>query len=239
MIISATYPRPEPPAPDLSDEARARGAARLAVLAELAEIGMVLARDLRRQAEAAAEAGQEPPADLGLKFARIARAVRQTLALEARLEEAGALAAAQAAGRAQRQAAAQREHQAAARRDEGEARRYQAGAAVERLFDPCDDEAFERLENALCDWMLDADADDLADKSVAEIVLAICRDLEITPDWSLWADEPWAQAAEGAARGSPASTGPPQPRSSPACGAGAAASGAVTEGAAALIEVPP
>ena len=62
------------------------------MLAELAEIGMELARKVGRQAleeagsTSEADGGAGLRGDLGLVFARIARAARQTVALEARLE---------------------------------------------------------------------------------------------------------------------------------------------------------
>jgi len=55
-----------------------------AVLARLAELGLTLAERLHEQAMAADDL--KTTADLGLAFHRISRSVRQTLALEARLE---------------------------------------------------------------------------------------------------------------------------------------------------------
>ena len=65
------------------------------MLRELADIGMEMARALQGEVRARAEAVEdaesgEPPqsvAELGLAFSRVSRAVRQTLALEARLED--------------------------------------------------------------------------------------------------------------------------------------------------------
>jgi hypothetical protein len=64
-----------------ADPTEARTERHLRLLAELAELGMTLARTIVAQAEDGAE----------LAFARIARAVRQTLALEAKLAEEGQL----------------------------------------------------------------------------------------------------------------------------------------------------
>ena len=68
------------------DPAAARTERHLHMLAELAEIGMDLAREVRRQA---LDTSEDAPsaADLALTFSRIARAVRQTVALESRLAE--------------------------------------------------------------------------------------------------------------------------------------------------------
>jgi len=81
---------PTPFAPDDGPEdapsgEAGRAARRLALLAELAETGMDLARAVHRQATGEAQDGS-PPADPALAFSRISRAVRLTLALEARIE---------------------------------------------------------------------------------------------------------------------------------------------------------
>jgi hypothetical protein len=69
------------------------------MLRELAELGMELARAMARQALAEADGAQpveqadgRPRCDPGLAFSRIARAVRLTLALEARTREGAAAA---------------------------------------------------------------------------------------------------------------------------------------------------
>lgn len=54
------------------------------ILTELSQLGLVLARDLQARAMAAQD--DATAAELGLAFHRISRSVRQTLALEARLE---------------------------------------------------------------------------------------------------------------------------------------------------------
>ena len=57
---------------------------REAILAELADLSLTLARDLHARALAASD--EATACDLGLAFHRISRSLRQTLALEARLE---------------------------------------------------------------------------------------------------------------------------------------------------------
>ena len=54
------------------------------ILAELSELGLALARDLQACALAADDIATK--SELGLAFQRVSRAVRQTLALEAKLE---------------------------------------------------------------------------------------------------------------------------------------------------------
>jgi hypothetical protein len=77
------------------DSAILRAERRLRILEELTEIAMTLARALERQALAAADtvdppepaASAAPAFDPSVAFARISRAIRLTLALEARADE--------------------------------------------------------------------------------------------------------------------------------------------------------
>jgi len=64
------------------------------ILGELTELGLALARDLHARA-LAAETAQEAQA-LGLAFQRVSRSVRQSLALEAKLQRDAKLAAREA-----------------------------------------------------------------------------------------------------------------------------------------------
>jgi len=199
MSATTALIEPEPRDPDGPVEpcaAEVRQARQLAVLQELAEIGMQMARALRDEAlaRAEAEAPAEPAprsrfgaADPALQFSRIAKAVRQTLALETRVAEGIATA---------RQAHEQRTVGAARlalddRQDdirgfvvqaiESEAdRRELPEKEVERLTDELD----ERLEDGGYD-------EALADGPIAELVARICFDLGLTPDWRIW-DEDWA-----------------------------------------------
>ena len=172
-----------------SDSAEARTARHLSGLAELGEIGMELARLVRRQAAEQAAANPDGAVDesLGLVFARIARAVRQTFALEARLAEERQMAqAATAARRVER-------------------RKTQVRTAVERVLDAEADES--EAENLVYDLTERLESDyedaDFTDRPIGELVARICRDLGVTPDWSLWQDEDWAIEARGAAASLP------------------------------------
>jgi hypothetical protein len=186
----------EPAPDDPEGRAAARTARQLAMLQELAEIGMQMARAVRDEALARAEdadAAPKPPSpfgggDLGLVYARIARAVRQTLALETRvadgIEKAGIE---QARNRVAAVRTALDERQHAVRdyvADAIEAEAAERGTPdrdVERLLDDLD----ERLD--------DGDYDDaLADGPIGDLVARICADLGVTPDWSLWEDQDWA-----------------------------------------------
>ena len=166
-----------------ADPARDRAERHLRTLQELAEIGMGLAREVARQAsDQTAETPSAP--DFALAFSRIARAVRQTVALEARLAEG------RQTGETGRAALAVSDRWRSARRRrqvkelvgeiiEAEATEFDA----ERLYDDLDDRMEEGDEDA-----------DFADRPIGELVARICRDLGVTPDWSLFEDDDWAIA---------------------------------------------
>jgi hypothetical protein len=61
----------------------------------------------------------------------------------------------------------------------------------------------ERLE--------DADDRDFVDRPIGELVAGICRDLGVTPDWSLWEDESWAIEALKAPAPDAPGAAPPDP----------------------------
>jgi hypothetical protein len=166
------------------------------MLAELAEIGMNLARDVARQAAAAEAHGRQDalpdPAvrqvgggsglDLALVFSRIARAVRQTVALEARLAaDAEVLAKQGAVVQASRMAAERRR----LKQQKDRVRRYvedaisadpEAGDAEGLRLD-----LDERLED------LDIEAE-LGRRPIGVIVLGICSDLGVELDLRHFSD---------------------------------------------------
>lgn len=180
-----------------SSDPSARAAQRLAMLAELAEIGMDLARALGHQG--AAEACDETRrGDLALGFTRVARAVRQTLALEARLAEA--LAAGPAPDARER---------TNSDTDTSGARRWVNRLIVHDLVEEAieaeagDDEAAERLFEDLSGRLAGEDYD-IGEQPIGLTLKRICRDLGLRPDWDRWAGEPWAlEEAEARERGSP------------------------------------
>jgi hypothetical protein len=170
------------------------------MLRELADIGMEMARalqsEVRARAEAEEEAGEAPKsvAELGLAFSRVSRAVRQTLALEARLED-DRLArerAAEAAEDAQSQSNSEMSERAA-----------KVKAKLMQLLHP-DRERDHRWDD---DWFedLNDDPDDergegfVSDRPAADVVAGVCGDLGIEPDLRLWAEDDGAAAS--AARG--------------------------------------
>ena len=181
------------PAPDAAE---ARTARQLAMLHELAEIGMQIARAVRDEAlarAALADEGSPQPrsrfggGDLGLVYGRIAKAVRQTLALETRIAEGVEKARVeQRRGHvaAVRAAFEERQHEIrdyVAEAIEAEAvERQSPEREIERLLDDLD----ERLEAGDYD-------DALADAPIGDLVARICADLGVTPDWRLWEGEDW------------------------------------------------
>ncbi|HEV7385973.1 MAG TPA: hypothetical protein VGN89_13920, partial [Phenylobacterium sp.] len=180
--------------------AEARAERHLRLLEELAEIGMDLARTVQRQAHEQAAADLDAAA-LGLVFSRIARAVRQTVALEARLaEDRQAKTSAQIAGQTRARAAR---------------RQREVRAVVEQAIEADADES--DVENLLLDLeerLVDYDESDFSDRPIGELVARICRDLGVTPDWSLWEDEDWAiEEAAARPRGSPYAARDPDPGS--------------------------
>jgi len=183
-------------------EAEARSQQRLAMLHELAEIGMRLARGVERRAEAA-EDGQG--GDVGLVFSRIARAVRQTLALEARLEE-------ELQTRAKQDQADRDYRRAKAPRSPVETRSRLVRRAVARAIDDeTAEQLIENLDERLCDREAD---DDFMDRPMGELVALICKELGVSADLTLWGDEAWAME-EAAAPARPPSGAAPQ--AEPAC----------------------
>jgi hypothetical protein len=190
----------------------------LRLLQELAELGMDIARAVRAEAVEPAPAPEDDAApsrfgaDLGLVFARIARAVRQTLALEARVAADG------------RQAQERRQAEEVRRRAEQrrkDVRSYVAQAIeAEAAERKTPDHQVERLLDDL-DERLDDYEDALQEAPIGALVARICKDLGVTPDWSLWDDQDWAlehlrTTAPGDIGDDPETDPPPDPVPRPA-----------------------
>lgn len=207
------------------DAAEARAAERGRELADLAAIGMNLARALERQALALAAAseavagriaaGDLEPAeaaaviadlgrgpDLGLGFSRLSRAVRLTLALEARLAE-GPLEPVAAVSPA-------RDPDLDAKAVKGfrrTMRRIATLEAVETLIEreAADDAEADRLQDELIDRLNAGEAEaGEEDPLISAMIAEVCQALGLTPDWSLWEDADWArEEVEAREPGSP------------------------------------
>jgi hypothetical protein len=186
---------PQPQALAADDPSVVLAESRLRMLRRLAEIGMELAeRTLNIQA--APSKGQDP-ADA---FARLSRAIRLTLTLEAKTDEAlRDLKAGVVRRRKKEKKRAARRHEAAAAKEaqerEVKVRELVAEAAEAEIPDVYE---FAQRYHALRE-RLDEDSayKDLSERPLREIVERLCKDLMISPDWSRWDGEGWIKA-EGA-----------------------------------------
>ena len=176
---------------------------RIRLLQELSGIGMELARGLLRQAPAApAEVEDADPqalkaaADAGTAYVGLSRAVRLTLVLEDRFEQD---LKASAPRPAPPPAPPPRPQPGPRRLDTSERwqarrRKEEVRVRMEQLIEP--DTHFresDKLRDDLEEWLDDgADEEDYADLPTNELVARICRDLGITPDWSLLQPTDWA-----------------------------------------------
>jgi hypothetical protein len=163
-----------------------RSERRLRLLQELSRIGMDLARALNRGVQ-----GEADPAEA---FARLSHAIRLTLALEGRVDEAlRALQAEVVLEREDRRAEALR--RAAA---DAEGRRQAHRKKVRKLVvevierESGEMQDFIDLEEALDERLEEDEAyDDLERLPLRETVEKLCADLQITPDWSRWVGDGW------------------------------------------------
>lgn len=141
------------------------------ILTELSGLGLTLARDLQARALAAADV--KTASDLALAFHRASRSVRQTMALEARLERDRDRQHADARAAAMREADVLRK-----------ARKARVRVAVERLIwtEAEDDEAERLLEDL--DALLDlaALAPDFLEGSMETHIARIRHDLGIAAE---------------------------------------------------------
>jgi hypothetical protein len=167
------------------------------MLRELAGIGMDLARVVQRQALAAPEPDKRD--DAALAYARIARAVRQTVALYDRLRQ----------GEAATPAAPRRAWTPPA----PGAWRVPAEPRAPAEREPCDaDEAPESDDEDLLadlheDLAAPSTAAELAGRTRGEIVAGICRDLGLPPERALRDEEAWGLPADPPAAAPPREPG--------------------------------
>ena len=158
-----------------------RAAWRADVLKELVEAGMDMVRDMRGVAAVA-----DGP-DMSLRFGRLAKAVRMTLALDARLcDEAGVAA----------------EERVKARRAEHNTRILDRKIAVHNAVRSCiemDVAEGEQRRGMFPDELAqEIDHDDLLEedyltKPVSEIVAMICELLDVAVDFNTFRFEDWAK----------------------------------------------
>lgn len=197
MSIAPPHLRPESDDPHVA-AAIARAEQRRARLERLSEIGMALAEQVGAHAAAAmAAVNEEAGGDPARAFATVSRAVRMTLALEARFDD-------QIMAMRRGQLPAPRGYRSMPADKAGEA---EAAHMVARQPDPRRDRADKAVReaihlevetitharekiDALNERLFDSEAYDvLLDMPVRETVAAICADLGLNPDWDLWSDE--------------------------------------------------
>ena len=215
-LSSASSPAPGDPAL----EAAARNhALRMQALEAVIGDGLTILDEIKRRAlrtpYEVEEEHKAEPADLGLAFDRISRAVRFTVAQHERLEaEAGktaeqkqAEAAARAAAEAARAARAQNapSPEALAQKREQDRKLRLVERAVKRAIEDETEDYDERdeLVEALNERL--EEREDLGlDRPIGAVVAGICRAMRLPFDYALWEDEPWAlQEAAEKPKGSP------------------------------------
>jgi len=205
---------------DVSDARIARAEQRLAMLRELAEIGMALTRELaRRELEGAPEAAADPnptapkpapktvsvpgrdPADA---FARLSRAVRLTLVLEAKAEdELDALRDGGTDGEDEAPFSDPYLPNPGPPRDYPSAYRNKVRDAVfdvvnREIKDP--EPAYEILD-ALHERLTEGERyDAFIHRPLKQAVAAVCNDLGLHPDWSRWTGDGWPPPPVGVPR---------------------------------------
>ena len=159
----------------------------LQMLGELAEMGLNVARAIERQAvQAGAETGVQ---DIALAYARASRAVRMTIALQAKL--IGALQALEQ--RAPFEARWAEILGEAARNDHPRRARIERIARRIIKAEHPDQDQVERLADEAAERLDDQDLyGDVLSRPISEVVALICRDLGLSPDWPRLAQEAWA-----------------------------------------------
>jgi hypothetical protein len=195
MSVNPAFSDPEDPH---VAAAIARAERRCARLERLAEIGMTLVEQIGAHASASmAAVNEERGGDPGRAYATVSRAVRMTLALEARFDEQilalrrGELPAPR---RVRTPAAVEIAESETAHPvfEAPDPRRIRAGDAVREAIHlevETLDRAREALD-ALNERLFDSEAYDVLLKlPLRDAVVAICADLGLAPDWSLWTDD--------------------------------------------------
>lgn len=188
--MSSSAPDPTDATPD---PAVVRAEERLAFLRELTEIGMELARGLREQA-ASGVADPKPGKSPAETFDRLSRAIRLTITLEAKTDEAlSDLKAGVVRERQGRRIKAAEQAESDAKTKHG-VRSHQAFCRVLTVIDAesQDEEDFDGLIEALNERLAEDPAyEDFGERPLREVVERLCRDLGLNPDWSRWAGEDW------------------------------------------------
>jgi hypothetical protein len=173
--------RASPDIPVQNDPVAERAERQMRVLAELTEVGLGLARGLQQQI--CDDASVAMLGKAALIYTRIARTIRQCIALETKIDEA------------LREWLGLSEAERAERRAAVGAKAVKAEASAEADLEDADEVErssehgveTERGERAERFW---ADSYVIEDEgSFVDIVTKVCRDLGVTPDWSGWSED--------------------------------------------------
>jgi hypothetical protein len=206
-VSVAEFPRPTLPAPQISSSfvpnmtaapdtpaawARPLHEEHIALLGRLAHMGMGLAETIERQVKTADAEGEPVSERAPIDFARVARAVRLTLMLRARL-----IKDLEDRDRAVAQGAAWAATNVRFERDDlANDRKARVTRIVERIAGRQYDDA-ETIERLIWETGERLDGDDLyghvLDRPVSELIDMLCRDMGLDPDWPSLAQEAWAR----------------------------------------------
>ena len=212
-------PLPPPPSTPPSDPAAYAGSVirrQIARLDALADCGLAMAKEIERRTVQAPPEGEAapPPETLAMAFSRVARAVRMTALLQARLlkeMDEGARRAAYdrrfAPPPVPEPVVIDDAEIDAALNDPAFVHKLRVERIVERVARAAhdDDDAVDRLIAEAGERLDDEDLyGDVLARPVGELVSLICRDLGLDPDWERLSQEAWAieEMASGVA-GSP------------------------------------
>jgi len=185
------------PSPLISADAASSGPSQaeidardIAMLAELAEITMGVARALGTLAlDRAAEGEAEAAGRLGSVITKVGRAVRQTVAYRRKIEDqVRKQDGKRAAGEAEAQASAGQTAQST-KRSASVARRSMVENAVTRLIVELDEDLEDELEERLDEY---ENFTDFTDRPVSAFVSDICNALKLKFDWARFEYDPWA-----------------------------------------------
>ena len=205
FVFCSVFPERNPAPTDSAEQDWTRPLVerQLQMLGELAEIGLEVARAVERQAKTA---GSEVDAQrLAMAYARAARALRMTIALQARLIDD--LGARQDAATRKRAVAEQADDDALAVRQE--THKVRVVGIVERVIEAVrQDLDFDEVSRLVlkAETLLDDEDlyDDVLSRPIGELVARICRDLGLSPDWPRLAEEAWAKKEiESGVQGAP------------------------------------
>jgi hypothetical protein len=168
-------------APDTAEDwARPLYERQVQALGELAEMAMEVARAIKTEVLNGDETGRARAVQA---FARISRTVRLSFMLQDRLIQA-------LEGRDQRRDADLADHTRTVRRE----RVKQIKAIIERIASSAGHDAVETYHLA-CETAERLDRDDIYGdilrRPVSELIVLICKDLGLDPDWPKLAEEAW------------------------------------------------